>query len=34
MIFWAGYILGIATAGVYLIGEAFYEAYQMKRRGR
>lgn len=32
MIFLAGYILGIATAGFYLIGEALYEASRIKRR--
>ncbi len=34
MIFLAGYLAGLATAGLYLIGEALYEAHQMKKRGR
>lgn len=33
MAFCAGYILGIVTVLSYLVGEAFYEASRMKRRG-
>lgn len=33
MTFLAGYLLGLATGAFYLLGEAFYEACQRKRRG-
>ncbi len=32
MSFLTGYFLGLATAGMYLIGEAIYEAQKMKQR--
>ncbi len=30
-LFW--YCMGLATAGFYLLGEVFYEASQVKKRG-
>lgn len=30
--FMAGYVLGLMTAGFYLVGEALYESMKVKKR--